>query len=239
MKTGSSWRLRNLAAFIGLVLMVHGCEGCPSVTLKTLELRPANMATGISGVAGSFGYCTSAGEVPPAPPFGTGAGEVKVGFDDFFRYGTDPFPCHDIRNSIFRGGVRFDLSQFDAVVSADLLFDAARSMVRTGGGPISNEAPAVSHATTLSVATQAFTSQMLADNDAFLPLGPAINIGVSSQVHDWVSKSRPNFGFVIGGPRGPVSSSSMFRDSDAMVTIYGNFRLRVIYNPALNPRAPQ
>jgi hypothetical protein len=239
MLTGSTWRLRNLAACIGLVLMVHGCEGCPPVTLKTLELRPANVATGTSGVAGSFGYCTSAGEVPPAPPFGTGAGEIKVGFDDFFRYGSDPFPCHDLRNSIFRGGVRFDLGQFDNIVSAELLFDTVRSMSRAGGGPIINEAPPVSHAATLSVATQAFTSQMLADDDAFLPLGLAINIGVSSQVRDWVSKSRPNFGFVFGGPRGPVSSASMFRDSDAMVTIYGNFRLKVLYNPALNPRAPQ
>ncbi len=194
MITGNSSRLRNLVAFIGLILMLHGCEGCPPVTLKTLEIRPANMATGTSGMAGSFGDCFSAGEVPPGPPFGNGPGEVKVGFDDFYRPGTEPFPCNDIRNAIFRAGVRFDLSQFDVIVTADLLFDTIRSMTRTG-----NEFPPVSHATTLAVATQAFTSHMLADNEAFLPGGPSINIGVTSQVRDWVSNNRPNFGFVIAG----------------------------------------
>jgi hypothetical protein len=232
-------RFKTMVAFFVLFLMMQGCEGCPPVTLKTVEIRPV-VATGTSGMSGSTGWCTSRGDVPPLAPITMGTGEVKVGFDDFFRPGTDPFPCDDIRNAIFRGGVRFDLSQFDEIVSANLLFDTARSISRTGGGPIINETPPISHATTLAMATQAFTSQMLADNEVILPGGPSINIGVTSQARDWVSKSRNNFGFVIFGPRGPVSGmSSMLRDNDVAVSVYGNFRLRIVFNPAKNPRAPQ
>jgi hypothetical protein len=223
------------AAHLVLVLLLPGCSGCPPVTLKTLELRPTRQATGTSGVSGSSGWCLSAGHPPPSP-FSAGAGRVLVGFDDFFKPGTDPFPCDDIRAVVFRGGVLFDVSQFDSIVTADLLFDTVDSVTR-GGGPVGP--PPISQATTLGVATQAFTNTMPFDNEASLPAGPAINVGVSGQVRDWVLKNRPNFGFVLAGPRGLVDSSNPPKDNDAKLSWYSNFRLRILYNPAQNPRAPQ
>jgi hypothetical protein len=213
-------RRTTAAAHLVLVLLLPGCSGCPPVTLKTLELRPTQQVTGRSGVSGSVGVCLSAGNPPPSP-FSAGAGRVLVGFDDFFRPGTDPFPCDDIRSIVFRGGVLFDVSQFDSIVTADLLFDTVDSVTRGGSGPAGP--PPNSQATTLGMATQAFTNTMLFDNEASLPPGPAINVGVSGQVRDWVLKNRPNFGFVVAGPRGLVDSSNPPKDNDAKLSWYSTF----------------
>ena len=160
-----------------------------------------------------------------------------VGFDDFFRPGTDPFPCDDIRAVVFRAGVLFDLSQFGSTVAATLTFDTAASVSRSGGG--TSTSPVRSVATTLGIGTQAFTNAMPDDDQATLPSGPSVKIVVSGQVRDWVDKARPNFGFVISGPRGPIDRNNPPEDNDAEVSWYQNFRLEIIYNPALNPRAPQ
>ena len=229
-------RLKKAAVFVSLAVIMQACQGCPPVTIKTLDLNPV-LATGTSGFAGSKGWCLSAGNIPPVP-FSPASGQVMVGFDDYFKAGTNPFPCDDIRAVNFRGGARFDLSQFDSIVTADLLFDAVRSITRSGG-ETTGSSPATSFANVLCVATQPFTSQMLCDNDASLPGTHNINIGVSSQVRNWIDNSRPNHGFVIAGPRGPVSSSNPPEDNDARISFYGNIKLRVHYNPKQNPRAPQ
>jgi hypothetical protein len=230
-------RLKAAAAYLVLALTLPGCQGCPGVTLKTVELQPTDTKTGFSGPAGSSGWCLSRGDVPPST-FSAGPGQVMVGFDDFFRAGSDPFPCDDLRATDFRAGILFDLGQFDSVTAAELLFDTQASVSRSGGESI-GQIPGTSHATTLGVGTQAFSPRMPADNEASLPGGPAITVGVSGQVRDWIDHSRPNFGFVISGPRGPVDFHNPPKDNDAKVSWYGNVRLRVTYNPAQNPRAPQ
>ncbi len=236
--TSASPARRTPAAALPIVLaLLPGCGGCPQVTLKTLDLQPTRVATGTDGFQGSMGYCLSAGHPPPTA-FSPGAGRVMVGFDDFFDPGSDPFPCDDIRAVNFRAGLLFDVSQFDSLVTADLLFDTVDSIIRTGGETIGTSTPK-SHATELGVGTQAFTTALPYDNEASLPAGPNMNIGVSGQVKDWVDGTRPNFGFVLSGPRGPISKSNPPKDNDAKVSWYSNFRLRVTYNPAQNPRAPQ
>lgn len=239
MRNHPAWcgRLKAAAAYLVLAMTLPGCQGCPQVTLKTLELQPADFKTGFSGPAGSSGWCLSRGDVPPTA-FSAGPGQVMVGFDDFFRAGSDPFPCDDFRATDFRAGVLFDVSQFDSVTAAELSFDTQASVARAGGGLI-HQMPPISHATTLGVGTQAFSAHMPANNEASLPGGPAITVGVSGQVRDWVDHSRQNFGFVISGPRGPVDFHNPPKDNDAKVSWYGNMRLKIIYNPAQNPRAPQ
>ena len=222
------------AVFFSLVAM-QGCQGCPPVTLKTLDLPAAAFTSGRSGPAGSKGVCFKVGDIPPTA-FSAGSGQILVGFDDYYSPGSGPLPCNDFRTAIFRGGLRFDLSPFDSIVSSDLLFDTAASVSRQNGESIGT-IPGKSFATTLGVATMAFTPKMPADNDVSLGPGPAIAIGVTSQVKDWVGKVRPNFGFVVGGPR--TAGADPYEDNDAQVTWYSNFRLRVVYVPAQNPRAPQ
>jgi len=215
----------------------QGCQGCNPVTLKTIDLPLSNHGTGTSGFRGSQGFCLSAGN-PPASPLSPGANQIMVGFDDFFNPGSDPFPCDDIRAAIFRGGVAFDVSQFDSIVGANLLFDTASSIDRSGG-QTTGQIPGKSFATTIGVGTKVFSSGMPDDTEASLPPGSSIDVGVSSQVSDWVSKTRPNFGFILWGPRGPADPSNPSKDNDAQVSFYTNFRLRIVYNPAQNPRAPQ
>lgn len=231
----------SFAVYCVFGLTLTGCQGCPKVTLKTVELTPSDFGTALSGFAGSQGWCLSSGNVPPSP-FSAGGSQVMVGFDNFFRPGSNPFPCHDIRAALFRGLVVFDLGQFDSAVAAELLFDAERSVSRDGGGENLGSTPAKSFATELGVALlprpQALP-HLPADNEASLPTTHNILINVSGQVNEWLKQARPNHGFVLLGPTGPVDVGNMPRNNDAKLTWYGNFKLRVIYNPALNPRAPQ
>jgi hypothetical protein len=229
---------RRAALFLMAALTVSGCQGCPPVTLKTLDLNPTSLAVGTSGVSGSTGWCLSAGNPPPST-FSAGKGQLMAGFDNFFKAGAPPFPCNDVRAVVFRSGVLFDVSQFDSIVSADLLFDTQNSISRSGS-ETTPQSPPASNATTLGVGTKTFTTAMPDDNEASIAgLSGAIDVGVSSQVGDWVTKARPNFGLVIWGPHGPVDPNNPPEDNDAKITWYGNFKLRVIYNPAQNPRAPQ
>jgi len=228
--------LRFAALCFVLMLVLHGCQGCPK--LKTIELQATKFATGTSGFAGSKGVCFSAGHPPPSP-FKPGPGQILVGFDDFYDPGSGWFPCDDIRAALFHGGILFDVTQFDQIVAAELLIDTGQSISRTGGGETIGTIPPKSFATTLGVASGPFTSLMFTDSEVSLTQGPPIDVAVNDQVKAWVSKAHPNFGFVIGGPRGFVSRSSPPQDNDAQITLYRNFRLRITYVPAQNPRAPQ
>lgn len=224
---------------VGLVLLTLLLCTCQSVKIRTVDLEPVKFATGSSGTAGSVGYCLSAGQIPPSG-FSPGPGQVMVGFDDFFRPGSDPFPCDDLRALVFRAGVMFDLTAFDRVSIVTLKFDTASSIDRSNGETI-GRLPGRSFATTLGVGTQPFSSTFPDDNEVNLPSGPTavVEVDVSAHVSDWVTKVRPNFGFVISGPRGLVDPGNPPKDNDAQLSFYQNFRLTVIYNPDLNPRAPQ
>jgi hypothetical protein len=228
--------LRKRAALIAALLLAATLIGCKPVTLKTLELQPGKMHQAQTGSGGSFGFCLSQGD-PPQSSFSPGKGQVVVGFDNFLKPGSGPFPCNDVRATVFRGDVPFDVSMFDSIVTADLLFDAQGSVTRSGG-EATGTSPPTSHATTLGLATSPLTGQQLFDNDVTMPAGPSFNMGVSSQVRQWI-EGRTNLGFVLAGPTGLVDSSNFPKNNDAKVTWYGNFRLRIAYDPAQNPKAPQ
>jgi len=228
------------AILIGLILFalfMSGCDKCSPVALKTMDLKPTATFTGSSGTSGSEGWCFSQGNPPPSS-FSAGPGQVMVGFDNFFKPGADPFPCNDLRDTVFRGNVAFDVSQFDSVASADLLFDTQNSIERSNGETTASSPPK-SFATVFGTATSTSTGKLPFDNEASLPGGQSIDVGVSSQVRSWVDKSHPNHGFVIAGPTDLVDSSNPPENNQAKVSWYGNFKLRIVYNPAQNPHAPQ
>lgn len=223
------------AAVVLAPLVLGGCP--PGPTLRTLDLTPVNLSTGTSGAAGAEGWCVSAGSVPPTT-FSPGRGQVIVGFDDYFQPGAQPFPCNHLRDDVFRAGVQFDLSQFKKVGIATLSFDTVASVSRANGETVGTSPP-TSFATTLGVGTQPFSAAFPDTNEVSLPAGPTVSVGVGSQVSAWVTNPASNFGFVIWGPRGPVNLSNPPEDNDAQVSTYQNFHLSVVYNPALNPNAPQ
>lgn len=229
-------KLAVSGAVVLMSFLIQGCDGCPR--LKTIDLPPANFVTSFSGFAGSFGFCTSAGHIPNTAFWPPPSGQVQVGFDDYYQPGTNPFPCDDIRNLDFRAGVLFDLSQFDSVGVATLIFDTAGSVDRSGGETIGQNPPK-SWATNLGLASVPFKKGLPDDNEVSLGPGPTLQIGVTDQVRDCVNHARPNNGFVISGPNAPASSGSRREDNDAKISWYRNFILRVTYAPSSNPRAPQ
>jgi hypothetical protein len=228
--------LKIIAANILAASLILEFVGCPPVTLKTIQLKPTQLITEPSGGSGSKGYCLGPGN-PPLAPFSPGSGQVLVGFWDFFQPGAPPLPCDHLTAENFRACVIFDVSQFDTITSANLLFDTQSSV--TGA---KSDSPPNSYATTLCIATQDFAntpSPAPCNNEASLPTGTSIDVGVSSQVRDWITKKVTNFGFVLEGPRGPIDFNNPPEDNDAKLSFYGNFRLQIVYNPAQNPRAPQ
>jgi hypothetical protein len=214
-------------------------SGCPPVTLKTIVLPPSNMAVGVSGTQGTTGCFYCPGQNIPPTSFSAGQNQAMVGFDDYYQPGSGLCPCNDVRAVVFRSGVMFDLSKFDSIVSADLLFDTVNSVSRSNG-ETTGQSPPASYATTLGVGTQAFSAAMPDDNEVSIgQTSGSVDLGVSSQVRDWISGAHPNFGFVLWGPTSPPDQNSFPTDNNAQVSWYSNIRLQVVYNPAHNSRVPQ
>lgn len=227
-----SWM--NIAAFNLILLFLSGCA---PVTLKTVDLQPLIATTGTTVNSGSFGFCSGEGKTP-STTFSAPAETVMVGYDDFFRAGKPPFACDDVRVSVFRGGVKFDVSQFDAIASAEFWLDTTKSISRSDGKLMETSTP-ISYANRLCMGTEIFSSKMLCDYSMLLPVGETISVVVSDQVRDWISMRRNNFGFVLTGPRSEFSAQTPPRDNDAKISWYSNFRLRITYEPALNFRMAQ
>jgi len=224
------------AALILSALLLSSCDKCDSVKLKTIELEPSDIRNHAPGSKGSKGVCFSEAD-PPLSSFTAGDGQAMVGFDNFFKAGTNPFPCDDFRAQVFRSAVEFDLKKFDSIVSADLLFETDKSIQR-GNGETVGSSPPKSFATSLGMVTSD-SDGIQFDREVALPSGPSFNIGVSSQVRDWIDGSHNNLGFSITGPTGLVDHNNIPENNDAKISWYGSFRLRVTYNPAQNPDAPQ
>ena len=229
---------RSLALFLIAfsMLTLAGCDKCDSVSLKTIELDPTDIQNQAPGSKGSQGVCLSEAD-PPLSSFTAGPGQALVGFDNFYKHGTQPFPCDDFRAQVFRAAVLFDVKKFDSITSADLLFDTQNSIVRSNG-ETTGSSPPKSFANLLGMVTSQ-SDGIQFDNDVPLPAGPSFAIGVSSQVMDWVDSSHTNLGFSLTGPTGLVDHNNIPENNDAKVSWYGNFRLRIVYNPKQNPDAPQ
>ena len=229
---------RSLALFLIAfsMLTLAGCDKCDSVSLKTIELDPTDIQNQAPGSKGSQGVCFSEAD-PPLSSFTAGPGQALVGFDNFYKHGTQPFPCDDFRAQVFRAVVLFDVKKFDSITSADLLFDTQNSIVRSNG-ETTGSSPPKSFANLLGMVTSQSDSIQF-DNDVPLPAGPSFAIGVSSQVRDWVDNSHTNLGFSLTGPTVLVDHNNIPENNDAKVSWYGNFRLRIVYNPKQNPDAPQ
>lgn len=223
----------------GLVSLAFALAGC-GATLKTIDLQPAKVFPGALEAKGAQGVCQGPGNPPPITFF-PGPGEVVGGFDDFYQPGLPPLPCNVFRDDVFRGGVMFDLSQFLAVVNAELLFDTDKSALRFNGQTAFQQ-PANSWATELGMATLPFSQDptLPQDNELGLLQAPGgVDANVSFQVRQWLSGTHANNGFVIWGPNDFPTANNHPTDNNAEVSWYSNFRLRVTYDPSKNPNAPQ
>lgn len=212
-------------------------SGCAPMPLKTVELQPLMTTTGTTIDSGSFGFCSAQGKTP-LTTFSAEEGTIMVGYDDYLKGGKAPFACDDVHVSVFRGGVKFDVSQFDSIVNAEFQLNTTKSISRSNGKIVDTAVP-ISYANKLCMATEIYSSRMLCDYATLLPVGETITLGVTEEVRDWVNMRRNNFGFVLNGPRVAFSPQAPPKDNDAKISWYSNFRLRITYAPALNSRVQQ
>ena len=123
-------------------------------------------------------------------------------------------------------------------------FNVDSSVSAPGSGGVSQDNPAQSYATTLGMSTGAPNgSYWDFDNPVSMPsctsaMFTPCSVDVTSQAKAWVAPTHPNFGFIIAGPILDFPDS-LPQDNAVNISFYGRFQLQVLYNPALNPRAPQ
>ena len=222
-----------------LAALAATLSGC-GATLKTIDLQPQQVLAGAAEGKGAEGACQDPGNPPPTTFF-PGPGEVTGGFDDFYKPGAPPFPCNVFRDDVFRGGVKFDLTTFNSIINAELLFDTDKSAIRFNGQTAFQQPPS-SWATEVGMATLPFSQDhfLPQDNELGLVQAPgAVDANVSFQVRQWLNGSHANNGFVIWGPNDLPTKGIHPTDNNAEVSWYSNFRLRVTYDPSKNPNAPQ
>ena len=231
---GGTPMMRVLIA-LSVLLFLSGCPPTP-VQLKTINLQWSQLSWNDAEDLYIGFWCDfSIQSNGLGPSYSSGSDNTLSGYEDFYDSGSGPFPCVQNGNIYYRGGFAFDLSQFDSVVAATLTFDVENSI--SANGEVVGQIPPACNATTLGTATG--TDYYYFDNPVSLPpCGPSYSIDVSSQVRDWINQSHANYGFMLAGPKLDFPNN-VDQDNSAKITWYTNFQLAVLYNPALNPRAPQ
>ncbi len=228
-----------------LLIALTGCPPTP-ITLTCVVVSPTDVSYAYQYNHAWSWECDVPG---PLPTYGTGPGQVSagqtlVGWYDLYFPGAQPLPCNNAWQFIIRGHLQFDLRKFDTISDATLVYAVVQSQNQANGPP---ESPPQGYATILGMST----GQMdygngpiwwPYDNDVSLPtcrgnMFTPCTVDVSYQANQWAQQNHSNFGFILAGPKLTLDSS-VPQDNNAQETWYGNFSLRVLYNPALNPRAP-
>jgi hypothetical protein len=233
-------------AVVGLSVLLAACQ--PPIVLKTVTLNPSNVSYGYQTAYSDTWECSvpvGSGYLNGLGPEQVNPGEAPSGFDDIDNQGAPPLPCNEQEQILYRGHIQFDLTKFDTITDATLTFGIGRSTMN--GQP---QEPPQCVATVLGISTGTRNDgggdyfwdynndvSITPANPCQTLIPPQYSMDVSSQVRLWTSEQTFNYGFIIAGPNlGPPSPPN---DNNGNVSFYSGFQLVIIYNPALNPRAPQ
>lgn len=241
--------MKRLVILLTMALSLGGCPPTPP-TFKTITLSPSQLDAPQESQWSSNAVC---GIVPvghglvPAPRGGT-----FTGYSDVYFEGPQPFPCEYEQQNQYRGHVAFDLSKFDQIAGATLVIGVISSVSSPPsagfGSSTQQDNPGQSYATTLGMAFGTKdegqgpyywdflnpVSMPSCTSAMFVPC----SVDVTPQAKLWVSRIFPNLGFILAGPVIDFPGN-LPQDNAEQLSTYGGFRLQVLYNPALNPRAPQ
>lgn len=218
--------MKNLVRIIALFITAISVASCGN-TLVTEHLQPAQKTTiyyQTSDWAKKV-YCglnTKAVQpFYPAPP------SLWVGYKRTYDAGTEPFPCWEWENGIYRAAFRFDLSKYAGkkILSAILNIRLGQGKYITGS-TASNEGVWVK---SLGLASTTWWNKgspyQILDKNKFMPWtqipgmpdlphgvnppaqgsfpvkynGHSYQIEVSSVVRHWVDGTEPNLGFLLIG----------------------------------------
>jgi hypothetical protein len=239
--------MRRLVAITATIALA-GCN--PPIVLKTITLNPSGVYWADQSDLLTSGACNiplpgqglDSGGLGPAT---VNPGEAPSGYDDIFYPGAQPIPCNEQEQILYRGDVQFDLSKFAAIVSATLNFSGIRSTLNH-----QPQTPPACVATVLGLASApsqgnngpyfwnySDSIQMTPQNPCQTLIPPLYSFNVSSWARQWTGGSVPNNGMIIAGP--DLGSPGTPQDNNGNVSFYSGFQLVVLYNPALNPQAPQ
>jgi hypothetical protein len=241
-------RTSSLIGSLALATLIAGCgpSGCgpnPPVTLKTATLPPVATSSPYEMWHQINGPCP--GVLGTGDWYAAGPGQVVAGLSDLF----DSSACDEREEQLYRGQVAFDFWQFDQIVGATLTFGVDSSWspsvaIDSNGQPYQDNPP-MSHATTLGMSTGLKQGDQGPyfwdfDNPTTMPActNAACSLDVTWEAKAWIAKTHDNWGFIIAGPNLDFPNN-LPQDDVGVISYYGEFQLNVLYNPALNPRAPQ
>lgn len=215
------------------LLLLCGCGPTKTTTLQPTQINWSHLDSYYAGFWCDFGIQSTG----TGPSYGAWPGYVLSGYEDHYEPGSGTFACVEKNDHYYRGGVLFDVSQFNTIIGANLTFNVASSV--WGDGEVTGQNPPLCNATTLGEGSGDWSGGMPFDNPASMPpCGPSLNLDVSSQVRDWITGTHANFGLILAGPKLDFPSD-LPEENATSISWYNNFQLVVQYNPADNPRAPQ
>jgi hypothetical protein len=129
------WRPAVLTA---VAVYAAGLTGCGGLPLQWDVFQPSDISTKWANSADHGGVCpglqssgTGSALLPPDP------GTFLIGFDYSYDPGAQPFPCWHYVDNVYRGAVRFDLTQIpDKFLIARVRLDMQNSDQGSAGVPI-------------------------------------------------------------------------------------------------------
>ena len=237
---------RVLITTLLLPLLLGGCPPMP-VTLKTITLRPS---LDESGEQSWFFNSFCAG----VAPFETGRyhrhpQERSMSASRMsMPGGLNPSRVSG-RTIFYRGHITFDLSQFDAITDATLLFGLVSSQSTSlapsaGPGVIMQDNPPQSYATTVGMSTGTKNEGQGPDhwdfdNPVSLPACTSMmftpcSLDVSAQVRICRSGTHPKYGFIVAGPVMDFPSS-LPHDNNANISCNGGIQLQMSVESGTQP----
>lgn len=195
----------------------------------------------------------------PALVFPDPVGKAQsVGFQDFYLEGSGPFPCSSYQDEHHRLVFTFDLSPFDDIVDGVITLVVARSSTRTRAS-WNQDAKRTSRATQIGVAAKVpvvvikniakgeqtttvddVELPAMTDGDAFdTGVNPVLKVNATQVINKMLRGQEPTRAFVVAGPHTLSTTDSQSLGNAGVLSWYEVARLRVIYCPNKNPRAPQ
>jgi len=144
-----------------------------------------------------------------------------VGFSHSYDPGTEPCPCWEYANCVYRGYVRFDLSvlQGKGIGLAHLKWHSTTR--KSYGDTASNAGTCVAK---VFIALEPWKYDTFITGEDLTTDWPEGVADVSSIVRDWMSGARPNYGFFFVGP----DENLNYKNNDECLTIMENLRLEVL-----------
>lgn len=226
---GSNSRTTRVALTLLLLFLVMlGGTTCDPVTLKGTEISALELAT-VNTLSEDDNYDkVYCGDLVPHGAFeGLEHGAVSVGYYRNHDPGTEPLPCWWWVASVDRGLVRFDLASLattaSQIVGATLEYDLDTT------SPANNCPDDI--LASLWIVNEPWSDKFSIDAEFLTDSQPSPGCvtshhswDVSQVVRDWLSGTRPNYGFLFVGGNESLPSNS----SGEHKTTLSNLTLKVL-----------